>query len=241
MTEKIQAIVLGSVRHSDRASIVNVYTRTRGRMSLLVNAGAGKSARRSAAMVMPLAQIEFECDMAGTRELRRPKGMAFAYSYRNLYFSPAKNAIGIFMAEFLTRLLREADPDPLAFRYISESLVALDALPGAAANFHITFLAGLTTFMGIAPDLESYRPGAMFDMRSGVYTRMHPGHKDILTGDEARAPLLMSRLGYANMHRLRLRRADREAMLAGLLRYWGIHFPGTGNLRSADILSTLFS
>lgn len=241
MTEKMQAIVLSAVRHSDRALIVNVYTRTRGRMSLLVGTNSGKGGRRIAAMTMPLSQIEYECDMGGSRELRRPKGLAFAYTYRSLYFSPAKNALGIFLAEFLTRLLREADADPLAFRYISESLVALDTLPGQVANFHLTFLAGLTTFMGIAPDLDGYAPGALFDMRAGTYTRLHPGHNDILIGESAAAPRLLARLDYANMHLLHLDRMQREAMLEGMLRYWSIHFPGTGNLRSAEVLSSLFS
>lgn len=240
MTEKLQAIVLSSVRHSDRAVIVNVYTRTRGRMSLLVNVGAGKGARRTAALVMPLAQVEFECAASGARELHRPKGLTFAYSYRSIYFSPVKNAIGIFLTEFLNRLLREADADPLTYRYISESLIALDTLPGPVANFHLVFLAGLTTFMGIAPDLEGYSPGAVFDMRAGVYTRLHPGHNDILMGENARAPRLLARLNYANMHRLTLRRSEREALLAGLLRYWSIHFPGTGTLRSTEVLSTIF-
>ena len=241
MTEKLQGIVLSAVRHSDRTLAVSVYTSTRGRLSLAVSTGSGKSARRIAALTMPLAQIEFECNLSANRELLRPRGIAFAYSYRDLYFSPVKNAIGIFLAEFLTKLLREAEPDRLIFRFISRSLIVLDTLGGSPANFHLTFLASLATFMGVAPDLETYTPGSLFDMRAGIYSRLHPGHKDILLGENARIPLLLSRLNYANMHRLRLNRTQREAILSGMLRYWSIHFPGLGTLHSAEVLSSLFT
>lgn len=240
MIEKFQAIVLSCVRHSDRTSIVSVYTPTRGRMALAVAIGSAKSSRRQASLFMPLSMIEFSCRVNTASEMYRPSAVASAYTYRSLYFSPVKNAVGILIAEFLTRLLREAAPDPLVFRYISESLIALDTLGGSIANFHITFLSGLTAFMGIAPDLGSYSPAALFDMRAGRYSNMYPGHTDILTGSQARVPLVLDRLNYANMQCLRLSRQERASLLKGLLHYWNIHFPGSGALRSLDVLEQLF-
>lgn len=240
MIEKHNAIVLSTVRHSDRTSIVSVYTRDRGRMALAVSVGSGKTARRQAALYMPLSQIEFTCRSRTASDMYRPSSVSSLYTYHTLYFSPVKNSIGIFLAEFLTKLLRDAAPDPLAYRYISESLIALDSIEGSVANFHITFLAGLTTFFGIAPDLSTYRPGVMFDMRAGGYTGLHPGHPDILVGGAARLPLLLDRLNYANMHLFALSRANRSLLLKGMLDYWSIHFPGTGMLRSLEVLTTLF-
>ena len=240
MTEKFQAIVLSAVRHSDRASIVSTYTPTHGRLPLIVNTGSGRGARMRAPHIMPLAQIEFSCRYHQTRELQRPASIAPVYTYRDLYFNPVKNAIGIFLAEFLNRLMRDTTPDQHTFRFIADSLKVLDILPGFPANFHITFLTQLATFMGIAPDLSTHRPGAVFDMRAGRYSSMHPGHPDILTGSEAKVPLLLSRLAYANMHRQRHSRDQRAAILRGMLRYWGIHYPGVASLRSPDILAELF-
>ncbi|MCM1318905.1 MAG: recombination protein O N-terminal domain-containing protein [Muribaculaceae bacterium] len=241
MIEKLQGIVLNTVRHSDRASIVSVYTRTHGRLSLLVNVGSGKSARRQAPMLMPLAQVEFESTIGAGKELLRPRGLAFTTTYRSIYFSPVKNTIAFFLAEFLNKLLRLSDADPAIFLYIRESLLALDMLPEKnVANYHLIFLSGLASFMGISPDIESYTPGALFDMRAGTYSSLLPGHNDILIGDSARIPLILSRLNYANMHLLKLRRADRASLLDGILHYWAIHFPGLSNLNSPEILTILF-
>lgn len=241
MNEKLRGIVLNTVRHSDRASVVNVYTQTLGRLALLVNVGTGKSARRLSSLVMPLAQIEFECTLGTGKELLRPRGLAFSNTYRSIYFSPPKNALAFFIAEFLTKLLRQSDADHALFSYITHSLIALDMLPDRhVANFHIVFLTGLASFMGIAPDTDSYTSGALFDMRAGTYATLLPGHNDILMGDTARIPLILRRLNYANMHHLKLTRLQRSDMLDGLLRYWTLHFPGLSNLNSPEILSSLF-
>lgn len=240
MIEKISGIVLSTIKHSDKSAVVNVYTPTHGRLPLLVSLGAGKSARMRAAQTMPLAQVEFSCTLRPTRELQRPSGLTIRVPYRDLYFNPLKNATGIFIAEFLNRLLRDATPDAVTFRFLSESLLLLDALEVSPANFHITLLSQLTSFMGIAPDLESYTPGALFDMRAGRYATMLPGHSDILTGDEARVPLLLDRLTFGNMHRLSLSRAQRNRLLQELLHYWGLHYPGLNNMQSPAILAQVF-
>lgn len=241
MSEKLKGIMLSTVRHSDRAVIANVYTETRGSISLLVNVGSNRSASRMAPLLMPLAQVEFECPVRSGKELQRPRSLAFTRACHSIYFSPAKSAICFFISEFLTRLLRRSDADRLVFRYVSESIIALDMLPAReVANFHIAFLSGLTTFMGVTPDLESYTPGALFDMRAGTYATMLPGHNDILVGESALVPLTLYRLNYANMSRLHLSRANRAAVLEGLLRYWGIHFPGVAGMRSPEVLATLF-
>ncbi len=162
--------------------------------------------------------------------LRRP--------YANLYFHPVKNLVGIFLADLLTKLLRDTPPDPALFRYIEGSLLLLDAMPGSVANFHITFLSGLTAMLGIAPDVS--RPTGIFDMRAGCYVTLHPGHSDVLLGEHARIPLILSRLTFAGMHRLHLTRTQRAELLDGLLRYYAMHLPPIGKLNSMDILSQLF-
>lgn len=241
MNEKLQGIVLSTVRHSDRTSVVTVFTQTHGRISLLVNVGAGKAARRQAPLVMPLAKVEFECNTSSGRELLRPHGLAFSSTYRSIYFSPVKNALAFFLAEFLNKLLRQSEADPPVFKYLSDSLNALDLLPNeAVANFHLVFLTGLATFMGIAPNLTGFHPGVLFDMRAGGYASLLPGHDDILMGDNALIPLILNRLNYVNMHLLKLNRTQRSALLDGLLRYWSIHYPGMSSLNSPEILSSLF-
>lgn len=239
MMEKLQGIVLGTVRHSDHHDVVNIYTPTHGRVSLLAAVPKGRRGAAYRAMLMPLGCVEFSCRMNAGKELQRPSGMTTLLPWRTIYFSPYKSATAMFLAEFLGRLLRDTQPEPHIYRYIAGSLEVFDSLPGAAPNFHLTFLSAFTHFMGIAPDLSG--AGGIFDMRAGHYTPWHPGHRDILLPPASAVPRTLERLTYYNMHRLRLSRADRRTLLQGLLHYWGLHFPGVASLKSPDVLNALFN
>ena len=244
MIETLQAIVLNCIRHSDRASVMTVYTPTRACLPLIVPAGSSARSRTKASVRMPLALVEFNCNIKPGAGLLRPSALTLRAPYTSLYFNPVKSASGMFIAEFLTRLLRDTPPDPQLFAYIEGSLRLLDSLPGSGsgsiANFHLTFLSALTSLLGIAPDISTYSPGRIFDMRAGLYTSLHPGHPDVLMGMEATLPLTLSRLNYSNMHRLRLSRQQRRSLLDGLLKYYAIHLPATGSLRSPHVLEAVF-
>lgn len=243
MKTTVQGIVLRSpVRHSDRADILTVYTPDRGRLSVVILAGGGKSVRHRHSLTMPLSHIEFQTLLNASGALSRASALSARVTYHSIYFHPLKSAIAMLMAEFLNRLLRDTAPDPLMYRYIADSVRLLDDIDDdrRLANFHLAFLAGAASFAGIAPDTSGYFPGAIFDMVAGRYTSLPPAHRNTLTADEARIPLLLSRMNFANQHLYRFSRLQRNRILDGILRYFGLHFPGTDNLNSPAVLATLF-
>lgn len=241
MTETFQGIVLTCVKHSDRASVLTVYTPERACMTLAVPAGGSPRSRSRASARMPLARVEFTCRVSPVREIQRPSPLTLRRPYSSLYFHPVKSALGIFLAEFLGRLLRDTPPDPRLFAYIDGALQLLDEMPGSPANFHLVFLSSLASLLGIAPDVSGYAPGRLFDMRAGAYVSAHPGHPDVLLGPEARLPLILSRLTFSSMHRLRLDRLRRSALLDGILRYYSMHLPPLGLLKSPEVLAQIFA
>ena len=243
MKQSVEGIVLQSVKHSDRTSIVTVYTAAHGRLALAVAAGPSGRRKGGKSPLMPLSVVEFSADLGrrGATGVIRPSGLTLGAVWRTLYFSPVKTALGLFLAEFLARLLREGEPDRGLYAFVRGSLQVLDTLERGVANFHLVFLTRLAYVMGIGPDTSGYTPRAIFDMRSGVYTPLHPGHYDVLEGSCAHAPQMLGRLDYANMHRLRLTRLERNRLLEGLLSYWNIHFPGTATLKSLEVLRDIFS
>lgn len=217
---------------------MTVYTRSHSIMALVVPASSGAKTRTKAAAKMPLSLIEFTCSINPAETLHRPSALAIRKPFHSLYFHPVKSAMGLFIAEFLAKLLRETPPDATLFSYIEGALLYLDSLKENMANFHLTFLSSLTTFLGIAPDIEN--PTAIFDMRAGRYVNILPGHPDVLLGNDAKLPQLLSRLNYANMQRLRLSRSQRNQILENILHYYSIHLPSVGRLNTLDVLTQLF-
>lgn len=241
MNEKIRGIVLDVTRHSDRLSIVTLYTRSRGRLAFLSPVGSGKAGRLRQARLQPLAVIEADINFKMNAELQKLGAFALEEVWCDIYFNPLKSMVSIFLSEFMTRLLRATMPDETLWDYIVNSLRYFDKTTGGMADFHIVFLSSLLPFVGIQPDASDYERGDFFDMQSGRFICERPPHSDFLEGEEAAFVVKLCKLNFSNAAVMRLDRGLRQRILNGLLRYYDIHFPGTSVLRSLPVLTEIMS
>ena len=239
--EKIQGIVIDIIKHNDRHNVVTLFTRNRGRVAFLSPTGSGKSARMRNARLQPLSVIETDVNMRQNRELQLLGAVTPYEIWRDLYFNPVKSSIVLFISEFLNRYFRDASPESTAWEFLIAAIRSLDNMQKGLANFHIWFLIRFLDIAGISPDLSNYEDGDCFDMRAGIPVVDGSLHRDILSPEETRILLLLSRITLNNMHHYRLTGSDRRRLLDRLLRYYSIHFPGLSSLKSPDILSEVFS
>lgn len=241
MTEKLLGIVLDITRHSDRHSIVTLFTRSRGRVSFLFPMGSGKSGRLRQARIQPMAIIEADVNFKGSAELQRLGSFAPADVLTDVYFNPVKRMMTLFLSEFLNRLLRATMPDPNIWDYVAGSIRLLDRMREGVSDFHIVFLSSLLPFAGIQPDSSDYEPGMVFDMQAGRFVDRIPPHSDYLSGDEARFAAILNRVTFSNVRALKLNGNLRNRILQNLLHYYAIHYPGTSNLKSLAVLHDVFT
>lgn len=246
MKEKITAIVLGSIRHSDRHNVCTVFTRERGRMALLTPAGGAKRSRQAASRLLPLSVVEAQVNIGAGRELSIPSAIAPMEVWRSLYCDPVKTAVTLFTAEFLGHLLREAAPEPKVWDFIKSSTAYFDLLTdrNAIANFHIAFLIGMSHLMGIFPDVAGYTDGMEFDMSAGrmvlPFSGSTPRNSRIDSRWASYIPKIL-RMNYSNAAKFRFSGRERNEVLSLMVRYFGVHYPGADNLKSLAVLTEIFS
>ena len=246
MKESLKAIVLGTIRHSDRHNVTNVFTRQRGRMAFLTPAGSSKKGRHSGSRLLPLSVVEIQATVSATRDLHIPSSISQMRVWRTIYFDPLKSTVAMFLSEFLLRFLREAPPEPNLWDFIADSMEVFDNSTdsNANANFHIAFLIGLLPLAGIQPDLDNYSEGMEFDMNAG--TMILPAALQASQGarldarQSAFLPLL-SRINFANSRCFRFKGSERSMLVDMILKYYGCHFPGCDRLKSLDILREIYS
>lgn len=240
MYEKLSGIVLHVLRYSDKNSIVHILTDKCGRMAFMLPQGNTKNARMRNAMIMPLSIIEFEAKILPGRDLHTFRDARPITTLANIYADPSKNAIAMFISELLSRSIQESEENTGLFRFIATSIELLDSLEAGVANFHIWFLYNLGAFLGIQPDVESFREGYWFDMANGTFTRECPSHQHRLSPTDAPIIVLLSRMTSRNLHHFRFSRTQRGEILDIALNYYRLHNTMVGNLRSPDILKQLF-
>ncbi|MCM1029323.1 MAG: DNA repair protein RecO C-terminal domain-containing protein [Pseudoflavonifractor sp.] len=241
MNIKSRFIVLRLTRYSDRSDIVSALGREGGRVSFLVSALRGRGAARQRALMMPMSILEGVYSISPSRAMGRLGDVAPSPPLPGLNVNPVKASVALFMADLLLAVTREGQSDPLVWDYVALSAQTLSAMDGRrVANFPLVFVAGLARLLGIAPDEGGYCRGRVLDLRDGIYRATYPMHTDVADSSESRLIALVTRLNYGNMHRLRLPREGRAALLDGMLRYVSLHHAKVDALRSLPVVRSLF-
>ena len=242
MLVKTEAIVLHAFRYGENRLIADIFSRSEGRLSLILNLPATTKGRNKRQMFQPLTLLDAELDLRPHSQLQKLRNVRLLMPFHTIPFDPAKTAITLFLAEFLYHALKgELRNEPL-FVYISSSLEWLDTCTGHYANFHLVFLMRLSRFLGFYPNLDDYTPGCCFDLRASVFCSSPPlDHHDFLSPTQATQLQQLMRMDYPTMHLFRMSHIDRQQLLSIALTYYRLHLPDFPELHSLEVLQALYA
>ncbi len=233
-------IALKATKHSDSQTILTAYSRELGRVAFALPAGTGKSAARMRALTMPLSLVECASDPRPGREILPMRQVVQSISLAELHSDPFKQMIAMFVAEVLAAVLQSGGADEGMYEFLEAAVRILDGADSRqTANFHICFLYNLGRRLGIEPDVSTYTQGSLLDMEDGTWRMTAPLHRRYLGEEASLLAWRLSRMTFANMHRFRFNRMERNAILDGILEYFSIHYVSMRRLHSLDILRSL--
>lgn len=242
MLENIRSIILRTVKYGDSSVIVDMLSCDYGRMSAVwrlprTGKSRGKVSRN---VFQPLTICDITIERSGATKLPLIKDAHIASPYVTLNVDPVKLSVAFFIAEFLCQVTRDGQRDSSLYEFTESMLQWYDLAESQTANFHLMFLVRISTFLGFYPNMETYSDSAMFDMRAAEFCHLTPLHRDFLSPEEARRINVLMRISPANMHLFRFNRAERSHTIELLLRFYAIHVPGFKEMKTWDILRSLF-
>ena len=240
MLTKTQAIVLHSLKYGETRMIVDMFTRSFGRLSFIVSLPKSSKSKMKKQFFQPLTFLEIEVDVRPKVQLQKLSDVRIMAPFQSIPFHPHKLAISLFMAEFLYYALRSEQRNDLLYDYLENSILWFDGQEGNFANFHLVFLMRLSRFLGFYPNLEHYQAGDYFDLRESVFLPQPPIHREFLYPDEAEKVQLMMRMDYPTMHLFRMSHQERNRLLEVSLKYYRLHLPDFPEMKSVEVLQELF-
>ena len=240
MLTKTEAIVLHSIKYGETRVIVDMFTRTSGRLSFAVSLPKTSRGKMKKQLFQPLTLLNIECDVRVQKGLQKLRNASITMPLPSLQTHPSKLSITLFLAEFLCHALKGEQRNELLFDYVVSSLQWLDGCNTSVANFHLVFLMRMARFLGFYPNLDDYHPGCYFDLRASTFSLEPPVHRDVLLPAEAEKVQLMMRMDYQTMHLFQLSRHDRGRLLEIALAYYRIHLPAFPELRSLGVLQEMW-
>ena len=240
MLTKTQAIVLHSLKYGETRLIVDMFTRSQGRLSFIVSIPKSVKGKIKKQLFQPLTLLEIEFDLRPKVQLQKLSDVRLASPFSSIPFDPHKLSISLFVAEFLYYALRSEQYNEPLFDYIVNSIQWLDAQTDHFANFHLVFLMRLSRFLGFYPNLDNYQTGDYFDLRESAFLSNPPIHRDFLYPLEAEKIQLMMRMDFPTMHLFRMSHQDRNRLLEVSLIYYRLHLPDFPELKSVSVLQEIY-
>lgn len=241
MREKTNGIVLSLIAYNDKSSFVHIYTEKFGRVTYAVPNVRSKRTRLNRSLFAPFSLLEMEVEHTPGRDIHKISEARILTPHISIPLDPVKNAVVLFLAECVTRTVREQEQNSSLFHFIADSINLYDMLEAGKANFHLVFLLRLSEYLGFRINRESYADDSFFDMMEGSFCRMRPEHPWILEKAEAAALHTVLQMTYANMADYSFSREQRTLLLDRVILYFRLHLPELKEIHSLEVLKMLFS
>jgi DNA repair protein RecO (recombination protein O) len=82
--------------------------------------------------------------------------------------------------------------------------------------------------------------GAVFDLREGVFSATMPLHRDVLMPEDAKKMQILMRMTPSNLHLFRFSREERNRVVDLCLKFYRLHIPQFGEMKTLEVLQALF-
>jgi DNA repair protein RecO (recombination protein O) len=241
MIEKTRAIVLHQIKYTDSGIVAQLYTRKFGRQSLLIKGMRNKKSGRHNVLFQPMSILDLVIYYKESREMQVIKEFTVSYSPADIYLNIKKSCVAIFIGEVLISVLREESPNESLFDFIEKSVVYFDRCKEGFANFHIAFLAGLSSYLGFEPGTQTNRNDIFFDMLNGVFVPAIPLHGNYAGAEISDILAAFFSSSYEKISNIILTGSLRNEVLEVLIKYYSIHLPGLRKIKSLEVLKEVFS
>ena len=239
MDDKIQGLVLQSIRYGDTSLIVRIYTLNNGLQSYMVKGVRGKTSHHRAALFQPMTFLNFvQSGKPRQSGLTFLKDVGLAYAYQSIPFVMHKSAILIYLADLLTHTLTQQERNEEMYHFIFQSVTWLDLVESGYANFPLYFTLELSRFLGFYPK-ANYQPKMFFDMMEGQFVKEQPVHPYYFEPKESAALSRLLNGGIDSLSSIVMTGVQRNVLLDGILTFMRLHAPVLKDLQSHEILKEI--
>jgi len=189
--------------------------------------------------MQPLFIVDLEVYLKTNRDLQRIKEIKLTSPFLSIPFDVVKTTQVLLIAEVLYKVIVEEEHNPGLFRFLESSLVFFDLMETGKADFHVWFLAHLTEYLGILPDISG-TDKSWLDMRNGLLVASEPPHPYFMNPEVSSLFTHILDLSIRELPQLKISRSIRTQLLSKILEFYYLHFGNLKSLKSSDILKEIF-
>ena len=150
MLTKSRIIVLHTIKHSDSGVVVQCYSDTKGRTACYFYPKS-KQSKSSVTFPLNILDVVLHSKRGGEGTMPLIKEADTVFPLTDIQTDIRKNAIALYMCELILRSVRESEPDPGLFAFLTNSVLILNEIKEGCENFHLHFTVNLCKLLGYMP------------------------------------------------------------------------------------------
>ncbi len=240
MLHSTKAIVLHSFKYGDSGIIARVYTRNMGLQSYLVQGVRKRKSKIRANLFHPLSLVDMVVYHKEKTRLQRIKEISSASPLNNLGSDIRKSSIAIFISEMLLNVFKLQETQVDVFDFVYDAVEKLNTMTENLAGFHLLFLLQLSGFLGFSPAKNYSQNNCFFNLREGIYQSIDHGSEYCLGKEESFWLFQLSQMDVLNDLHSNITPEYRKKLLLKTIEYYRIHMEGFKEIKSLDILESVF-
>jgi len=239
MIHKTRGIVLGLIKYGETSLIVHAYTEKFGRQTYMIRGGRSKKSRTKSNLFQPLFLLDMNVSHRDGKNIQALKEVQFSESTPHLNFDASKNPLVLFLAEILSKVLKEEEGDSQLFAFLSEHISYLIQVDDIPKNYHLNFLLNLTRFLGFHPHNNWSESHVLFDLDNAVFVSIEQRHAHCLDTDTSRHLHLLLLTQLNDIDSIEIYPDDLKSLLRAILNFYALHSHGFTKLKSLSVFEDL--
>ena len=238
MVSTTRAIVLNHLRYGDSSLIVNLYTESMGRQTVIVKGAFSKKSAVRASFFQPLYIVETDLHHRSSRQMQRVSNMQMYYPFQTITSDPVKSCIVLFIAEVLYKTLREEEANRGLFDFLLHTIQTLDLNDRGTANFHLVFLVHYSRYLGFYPNTEQATADTWFDSQTGSFVFIPVSSSP--TSEYNHLLKQIFKISFDRLDSLQISHHQRNYLTSYILEYYSMHVGNFGKMKSFPVLQNVF-
>jgi DNA repair protein RecO (recombination protein O) len=238
MLESRKGIICRSIKYGESSLISDIFTEETGMRSYIISGVRTKTARTKAVTMQVMNLVDFIAyDSKDAKSgLIRIKEIQFDCIYKGIPFDVVKSSIGLFLIEVFRKSVRKNDQNKELFAFIKDRFLSLDSLSIGIGHFHIQFLIALAAELGFAIENNHSTIHKYFNLSEGYFSESMIDHRYCL--DDVSSAYLSLYLKGGDLSQVP--KTYRKALLTKLVDFYRYHIEDFGELKSLDVLNSLY-
>jgi DNA repair protein RecO (recombination protein O) len=200
-----------------------------------------KRGKNKLSLFSTLILLQIELDYKEKRQIQSLRNVQIDTVYSDIPYHTHKSIIALFLAEVLSKCLREEEANAMLYDFLKTNFLGLDHLGEGYANFHLLLLAKLTRFLGFYPQNNFSTDLPFFDLFEGKFTTYNDVSPYLLSLAESELFSALLSSDILSIHLLKLNRTVRSVLLEKLIIFYQLHLDGFGELKSLAVLKEIYN